>query len=677
MPPRAKAGKGPASRGGSETVASTLSCSVRFWPLEPLAPSLRSLLRRQPPGAPPPIAPLFPSRGPSRPTAVPSVRASLHHLRTGHGTWLCAGDGRIDTADTAEPGRAIVALCPFANPQLVFLLAPDLRPLSVRGDGMTAPAISAFRLQTEHPAILRLRHPLAPRRFMGVTQDGTDAPGGCVIFGSLGQTRLDLLERVELTPSALPPSFHIAAAELCAAAPRPFQTARVLDLLYSGALRAEFAEALIRVLPGEELDVLARLLLERPEDLELLRAAMPGDPWFANALPALANWQSARLPIAGGLLRSPGSDEFAADPWAGTSQPQAGYAVTALARGHLAPRRGACLVAAACNEGPYVLEWLAYHRAVGFEHAFIYATDNFDGSDALLQALGAAGVVTLVHNQVGTRCAAQNKAYAHALTLLPQVLDFAWAAILDVDEYFTFDTRLFRGVEDFLAWHETQPADAIALCRMIFVAARGETWRDAPSLTRFTRREKAIDRHVKSMFRPRKFWGAQQHTPYATLNAPIVFRTESGGTHHHAAVADRPAALAASPSANLAWINHYSQRTAPEALWKLARGQGDWKGETQARQVELAEQLCRGFASIADSHDLVEDRRIQTCAAGMEAELAALRALPGVAEAEARVKADFSSRLVRMTAAFVEQGAGGAEPASFGPLRDVLVRMRR
>ena len=122
-------------------------------------------------------------------------------------------------ADAAEPDRAIVALCPYANPQLVFLLAPDLRLLSVRGDGMTAPAISAFRLQTEHPAILRLRHPLAPRRFMGVTQDGQGGPRGCVIFEGLGQTKLDLLERVELDPASLPPSFHIAAAVSCGAPP--------------------------------------------------------------------------------------------------------------------------------------------------------------------------------------------------------------------------------------------------------------------------------------------------------------------------------------------------------------------------------------------------------------------------------------------------------------------------
>jgi Glycosyl transferase family 2 len=643
--------------------------------LERPAPNLRSLFRRQTPEAPPPIPPLFPSRTLTRPVSAPSVRASLHHLRTGRGTWLAAGDGRIEMADTAEPGRAIVALCPYANPQLVFLLAPDLRPLSVRGDGMAGPVISAFRLQTEHPAILRLRHPLAPRRFMGVTEDGPDASRGDVIFESLGQTMLDLLERVELTPAALPPSFHIAAAELCAAVPRPFQMARVLDLLHSGALRPEFAEALIRVLPRDELDVLAGLLLERAEDLALLCAAMPDDPWFSNILPALANWQTGRLPVPGGVLRSPGSDEFVADPWEGFGQPQAGRAVTALARGHLAPRRGACVIAAARNEGPYVLEWLAYHRAVGFEHAFIYTTDNFDGSDALLQALAAAGVMTLVRNHAGTRCAPQTKAYAHALTALPQLLDFSWAAILDVEEYFAFDTRLFRGVEDFLAWHETQPADAIALCRMMFVAARGETWRDAPSLSRFTRREKAINRQVKSMFRPRKFWAAQKHFPYATLNAPIVFRTESGGTHHQAGVADRTQASAASPSANLAWINHYSLRTAPEALWKLAHGQGDWKSETKARQAEMAAELYRSFVNLTDRSDLVEDRRIQACAEGMEAELAALRALPGVAVAEARVKTDFSSRLVRMAAAFVEHGEGGEAPASFGPVRDALVRM--
>ncbi len=46
------------------------------------------------------------------------------------------------------------------------------------------------------------------------------------------------------------------------------------------------------------------------------------------------------------------------------------------------------------NEGPYILEWLAHHRAIGVRDALIYSNDCDDGSDALLDLLAGAGMAT-------------------------------------------------------------------------------------------------------------------------------------------------------------------------------------------------------------------------------------------------------------------------------------------
>ena len=37
------------------------------------------------------------------------------------------------------------------------------------------------------------------------------------------------------------------------------------------------------------------------------------------------------------------------------------------------------------NEGPYILEWLAYHRIVGFEDFLIYTNDCEDGTTEILE----------------------------------------------------------------------------------------------------------------------------------------------------------------------------------------------------------------------------------------------------------------------------------------------------
>jgi hypothetical protein len=606
-------------------------------------------------------------------SAIQPAKAAYFHLQTGRDNLLGVVGARVDMVAKADAAQALIAIIPDLNKQLCFVMAPDCRPLDVRGDGMRAVAISAFRVQNE-TAGLKLRHPLSPVRFMAVTMPGQGAPDGCAIFDSLGRGKLDVFTPVQLDIEAVPAEVKRVAAEICAATARPYRAAVLMDLLRTLAVRPALAEPLLRVLPRDELALLARDVLEKKGEADLLAEVLPDNPWAQRVLPELVAWRSTRAAVLpAGVMHSPATDEFAGDPLEGYGQPQAGFVLNALARGQIAPRRGACLIAAARNEGPYLLEWLAHHRAIGFEHAFIYTNDNLDGSDALLEALAAQGVITLVHNRAGTHCGPQYKAHAHALCLLPQVLDYRWAAIIDLDEFIGFDARLFGGIDDFLAWHETQPVDAIALCWLMFVAGAQDNWHDAFTAERFTRREPGVNQHVKSIFRPGKFWNAHAHYPYATLNAPVVYRTEDGGLHHHPGVTDRIPAYTAPPTANVAWVAHYWLRSAPETLWKVARGHGDWKDRPAERHLEMSQFMFRSFVALSKRTDLVEDRRMLACAPGFATELAALRALPGVGEIDARIRQDFAGRLQKMALAFVNGAPeSGGEPAEFPPFRDLL-----
>ncbi len=62
--------------------------------------------------------------------------------------------------------------------------------------------------------------------------------------------------------------------------------------------------------------------------------------------------------------------------------------------------RGA--LTSARNEGSYLLDWIAYHRSIGFDHIFIYTNDNTDGSDDLLDRLAYTGAVTWLRNELGS-----------------------------------------------------------------------------------------------------------------------------------------------------------------------------------------------------------------------------------------------------------------------------------
>ena len=45
------------------------------------------------------------------------------------------------------------------------------------------------------------------------------------------------------------------------------------------------------------------------------------------------------------------------------------------------------------NEAPYILEWVAYHRAMGVDNFLIYTNDCSDGTSEMLDRLQEMGVL--------------------------------------------------------------------------------------------------------------------------------------------------------------------------------------------------------------------------------------------------------------------------------------------
>jgi hypothetical protein len=606
-----------------------------------------------------PAAPTFSATPPSA-TAAPVTALKFQRVFTGRRNWLSTGHRQADGVamlvmeEALDPARAVIAITPESHRQLCLIVAPDGKPIGVRADGLHAIALSAVPLQHRNSTIVRLQHPCTPSRYLGVTMPGQGGPHGLVIFDSLGHTELDSFDLVRIGEAEVPAAVRFIAYEFARVAAQPYSARGLMNALASGAVRPELAEALIRLLRPEESAVLARDLLERPKTLALLGEALPGNVWAQTVLPALAAWNRGRERVSlTGSIASPASDEFAGRPLEGHGMPQAGHVLTALARSHVKPRRTACVVTGMRNDGIYLLDFVSYHLSIGFEHVFIYTNDNTDGSDELLRALAAHGVITLIDNTIGPSLSPQQKYHAHALMLLPQLLDYRWAALVDSDEYVAFDTGMFRSIVDFITWQEAQAVDAIALCWVLYVAATGDVWRDESTIRRFPMRENSVNPHVKSLIRTNKFWHAHPHFPHTTMGRPFVFRTENGGIHHIHNATERLAAFAETPSADFAWINHYILRSAGEALMKLSRGRADQTGPAAGWQQRNLEFTARTFMSLSRSHGLMRDERILACAAGQAEVLARLMSLPGVAECHARIAAAMPGRLAESARSFL------------------------
>ncbi len=88
------------------------------------------------------------------------------------------------------------------------------------------------------------------------------------------------------------------------------------------------------------------------------------------------------------------------------------------------------------NEGPFILEWIAYHKSIGVDHFLVYTNDCSDNTNAILDRLQALGHVTRRDNpwkkdsgkkpqQVALKDAATLEVFAKA----------DWILTIDVDEF--------------------------------------------------------------------------------------------------------------------------------------------------------------------------------------------------------------------------------------------------
>ncbi len=116
------------------------------------------------------------------------------------------------------------------------------------------------------------------------------------------------------------------------------------------------------------------------------------------------------------------------------------------------------------NEGPFILEWIAYHRSIGFTDFTVFTNDCDDGTDKIIMRLQELGVATHEVNKLKPGQSPQRKALRrsqwHAKT---QEAD--WLMCADVDEFLMIRTGDGM-VKDLLA--KVGDVDAVSFCWKLF-----------------------------------------------------------------------------------------------------------------------------------------------------------------------------------------------------------------
>lgn len=238
------------------------------------------------------------------------------------------------------------------------------------------------------------------------------------------------------------------------------------------------------------------------------------------------------------------------------------------------------IVTMAKDEGPYILEWVAYHHLLGFTDILVYTNDCTDGTDEILDALAAQGLVTRTDNIAWRNKPPQSRAL-HWAEYNPLKKASDWILVMDFDEFVVIKTPQ-GDVDSLIDAIELQGATGISLAWRFFGSNDLVQFEPGPVTERMTR---AAPNNFSKGFGLKTFYKADPefvmaiHRPY--LNQKFARSPE--GQNHPVNWLDSDGQMI--DGKNVRWkfsqpridytlvqLNHYGVKSHEEYLLRRMRG---------------------------------------------------------------------------------------------------------
>lgn len=284
------------------------------------------------------------------------------------------------------------------------------------------------------------------------------------------------------------------------------------------------------------------------------------------------------------------------------------------------------------NEGPYILEWVAFHRSLGIDHFVIFTNDCDDGTDDIARRLQELGLASHVENEVWEGGNPQHKMLRRARNHAA-VKSADWLLCLDVDEFWNIrcGDHCFASLIQEVEERAGQQIDAISFAWKLFGTAGNVCFEDGPVTARFVMADAEFPYHsgraygLKTLFRNNgKFTRFGPHRPKgieAGKESEIAW-SDAGGNLF--------------PADKIGWrawhgfdhelgrLHHYSVRSLEGFLVKRDRGrtnhikmdqgQSYWRDMNANKVTDTSIQLAAGRAAplLADLKSDPELSRLHT-----------------------------------------------------------------
>lgn len=174
--------------------------------------------------------------------------------------------------------------------------------------------------------------------------------------------------------------------------------------------------------------------------------------------------------------------------------------------------QGSLVLTAMRNEGPFILEWVAWQKMLGFENILVMFNDCTDHSPQLLRLLEREGVLANKRHEPRLGHSPQAEAY-HIARQHPLIKKADWLFTCDVDEFLV--VHVGDGSIGALLDNGDVPYAAMSINWRLFGSSDQQKWQDCLVHRRFTRSSKTDvirNKALKSFVRdPRLFNRLNSH----------------------------------------------------------------------------------------------------------------------------------------------------------------------